>query len=54
VARSARSAGRAGAALQVVCPPGNRAVRLVFDLLDLEALVPVLPSTDLIGRDTRP
>jgi anti-anti-sigma factor len=54
VVRSARSAGRAGAALQVVCPPGNHAVRLVFDLLDLEALVPVLPSTDLIGRDTRP
>jgi anti-anti-sigma factor len=54
VARSARSAGRAGATLQVICPPGNHAVRLVFDLLDLEALVPVLPSTDLIGQDSQP
>ena len=54
VARAARAAGRAGAALQVVCPPGNRPVRLVFDLLAMDTVVPVLPSTDLIGRDMRP
>lgn len=54
VARAARVAGRAGTTVQVVCPPGNHAVRLVVDLLDLAALVPVLPSTDLIGRDPRP
>lgn len=54
IARSARAAGRAGAALQVVCPPENRPVHLVFDLLSMNSLVPVLPSPDLIGRDTRP
>lgn len=54
VARTARAAGRVGTAVQVVCPPGNRPVRLVIDLLDLAAIVPVLPSPDLIGRDTRP
>lgn len=54
LARAARAAGRVGTAVQVVCPPGNRPVRLVIDLLDLAALVPVLPSPDLIGRDTRP
>jgi anti-anti-sigma factor len=52
--RTARIAGRAGTVVQVVCPEGNRPVRLVIDLLDLTALVPVLPSTDLIGRDSRP
>ena len=40
--------------MQVVCPPENRPVRLVIDLLDLAALVPVLPSPDLIGPDSRP
>ena len=54
VARAARAAGRVGTAVQVVCPPGNRPVRLVIDLLDLAALVPMLPSPDLIGRDSRP
>jgi anti-anti-sigma factor len=54
VARAARTAGRAGTLVQVVCPPDNRPVRLVLDLLDLGALVPVLPSPDLIGRDSRP
>jgi anti-sigma B factor antagonist len=54
VARAARAAGRTGTLLQVVCPPGNRPVRLVLDLLDLAALVPVLPSPDLIGGDGRP
>jgi anti-anti-sigma factor len=54
LARAARAAGRVGTAVQVVCPPDNRPVRLVIDLLDLSALVPVLPSPDLIGRDSRP
>ena len=54
LARAARGAGRVGTAVQVVCPPDNRPVRLVIDLLDLSALVPVLPSPDLIGRDGRP
>ena len=54
VARAARVAGRAGTVVQVVCPPDNHAVRLVIELLDLAALVPVLPSPDLIGRDSRP
>jgi anti-anti-sigma factor len=52
--RAARGASRAGTVVQLVCPPGNRPVRLVIDLLDLAALVPVLPSPDLIGRDARP
>jgi anti-anti-sigma factor len=54
VVRAARAAGRVGTVVQVVCPPDNHAVRLVFDLLDIGALVPVLPSPDLIGRDSRP
>ncbi|MGY1602270.1 STAS domain-containing protein [Geodermatophilus sp. SYSU D00815] len=54
IARAARAAGRSGAALQVVCPPTNRPVRLVFDLLSIDSVVPVLPSTDLVGRDSRP
>jgi anti-sigma B factor antagonist len=54
LARAARAAGRSGTVVQVVCPPDNRPVRLVLDLLDLAALVPVLPSPDLIGRDSRP
>jgi anti-sigma B factor antagonist len=54
LARAARAAARAGTVVQVVCPPENRPVRLVIDLLDLAALVPVLPSPDLIGRDSRP
>jgi anti-anti-sigma factor len=54
LARAARAAARAGTVLQVVCPPENHAVRLVIGLLDLAALVPVLPSPDLIGHDPRP
>ena len=54
VARSARGATGEGSALQVVCPKGNYPVRLVLDLLNLAALVPVLESTELIGADERP
>lgn len=54
VARAARRATAAGSELQVVCPKGNYPVRLVLDILDLGALVPVLESADLIGGDERP
>jgi anti-anti-sigma factor len=54
VVRAARAAGRHGTLLQVVCPPDNRAVRLVFELLELQTLLPVLSSTDLIGWGPRP
>ena len=40
----ARSAESAGVALQVVCPRDNRPVRLVVDLLELQALVPIVES----------
>ena len=53
-----RSAGE-GVALQVVCPPANTAVRLVIDLLELDAVVPVseaLPrrATGIAGGEDRP
>jgi anti-anti-sigma factor len=54
VARCAREAVRAGAAVRVVCPKGNRTVRLVIDLLELHTLVPVLDSVDELGVEPRP
>jgi anti-sigma B factor antagonist len=54
VVRSARGAGQVGTTVQVVCPPENHPVRLVFDLLSIDRFVPVLPSADLIGADPRP
>jgi anti-anti-sigma factor len=54
VARSAREAMRGGTAVQVVCPKGNRTVRLVIDLLELQTLVPVLDSTDEVIAEPRP
>ena len=54
VVRSARAAGSAGTTVQVVCPPDNHPVQLVFGLLSIDRLLPVLPSSDLIGRDSRP
>ncbi|MBB3086696.1 STAS domain-containing protein [Geodermatophilus sabuli] len=50
----ARSAEAAGVALQVVCPRDNRPVRLVVDLLDLRALVPIVESAGLIEGEVRP
>jgi anti-anti-sigma factor len=44
LARSAKRALRAGAAVVVVCPRGNAPVRTVLDLLDLRALVPVVET----------
>jgi anti-anti-sigma factor len=54
VARAARQAGRAGVPVQVVCPKGNRTVRLVLDLLDLQSLVPVLDSIDEVTAEPQP
>jgi anti-sigma B factor antagonist len=54
IAIAARGAGAAGTELVLVCPSGNRPVRLVLDLLDLKALLPVLESAELIGPDPRP
>jgi anti-sigma B factor antagonist len=54
IARAARAAARAGLPVQAVCPPGNRAVRLVFDLLDLASVVSVLRSAEEIGRAEGP
>ena len=39
-----RRAWTAGVPLQVVCPRGNAAVRLVIDLLELHTVVPVVES----------
>jgi anti-sigma B factor antagonist len=41
LAQLARRSTGEGVALQVVCPKSNTAVRLVIDLLQLRALVPV-------------
>ncbi len=45
--RAARRAADAGTALQVVCPRGNKPVRLVVDLLELHLVVPVVESATL-------
>jgi anti-sigma B factor antagonist len=50
----ARSAEAAGAALQVVCPRDNHPVRLVVDLLDLSALVPIVESAGQNEGEFRP
>ena len=47
--RSARSAAASDVTLHVVCPPENRAVRLVVDLLNLGALVPIVGSVAELG-----
>jgi anti-anti-sigma factor len=57
--REARRARSAGIELHVICPQTNRAVRLVIDLLDLGALVPLVDSAADIApartqRDARP
>ncbi|WP_051683679.1 STAS domain-containing protein [Blastococcus sp. URHD0036] len=47
--RTARAADRLGVALQVVCPTGNRPVRLVLDLLDLQQAVPIVEKAGFAG-----
>ncbi len=58
LARLARKAAAAGVALQVVCPPQNRAVRVVVDLLELRSVVPVVDSLPrhigLVGGEDAP
>ena len=44
LAQLARRTAADGVALQVVCPRKNSAVRLVIDLLELRAVVPVLDA----------
>jgi anti-sigma B factor antagonist len=56
---TARRAQEAGAALHVICPRKNSAVRLTIDLLDLGALVPLVESAaeivpGLTWQDGRP
>jgi anti-anti-sigma factor len=47
--RTARAADQLGVALQVVCPAGNRPVRLVLDLLDLLKAVPIVEKAGVAG-----
>ncbi|SEP20584.1 STAS domain-containing protein [Trujillonella endophytica] len=46
LARTARHTADVGVGLQVVCPAGNRPVRLVIDLLDLHLAVPIVERAD--------
>jgi anti-anti-sigma factor len=54
----ARRAATDGVALQVVCPPENKAVRLVIDLLELRSVVPVIDALPrhirLVGGEDAP
>jgi anti-anti-sigma factor len=47
----ARRAQSDGVPLQVICPETNRAVRLVIDLLELGAIVPLVESASDIAPD---
>ena len=50
----ARRATAAGVSLEVVCPRANRPVRLVVDLLDLRALVPIVEAPSLTENEVGP
>ena len=54
LARIARRAADDGVFLQVVCPRTNRPVRLVMDLLELRAAVPIVDSAGLVNGESRP
>jgi anti-anti-sigma factor len=54
LARIARRAAADGVSLEVVCPSANRPVRLVVDLLDLWALVPIVESPSLTDDEVGP
>ena len=54
LARIARRAAEDGVSLEVVCPRANRPVRLVVDLLELHAVVPIVESPSLIDGEARP
>lgn len=47
--RAARHAANVGAALEVVCPAGNRPVRMVLELLELHRAVPIVEQAGLAG-----
>ena len=50
LSRTVRRAADAGVPLQLVCPAGNRPVRLVLDLLELHRAVPVVERADFGGE----
>ena len=52
--RIARRAAEESVALEVVCPRANRPVRLVVDLLELRAVVPIVESPSLTGNEVGP
>ena len=54
LAWSARRATRSGVRLQVVYPRDNRPVRLVVDLLELQALVPIVEAPSLTEGEVGP
>ena len=54
LARIARRAAEDSVALEVVCPRANRPVRLVVDLLELRAVVPIVESPSLTGNEVGP
>jgi anti-sigma B factor antagonist len=54
LAWSSRRATRSGVRLQVVCPRDNRPVRLVVDLLELQALVPIVEAPSLTEGEVGP
>ena len=54
LARIARRAADEGVALEVVCPRANRAVRLVVDLLELRAVVPIVEAPSLRENEVGP
>jgi anti-anti-sigma factor len=54
LARIARRAAEGGVALEVVCPRANRPVRLVVDLLELRAVVPIVESPSLTENEVGP
>ena len=51
---AARRAAAAGVSLEVVCPRANRPVRLVVDLLELRAVVPIVESPSLTENEVGP
>ena len=52
--RIARRAAAEGVGLEVVCPRANRPVRLVVDLLELRAVVPIVESPSLTENEVGP
>lgn len=54
LARTARRAAADDVALEVVCPRTNRPVRLVVDLLELRAVVPIVESPSLRDDEVGP